>query len=400
MNINSSSDISPNFCIMPWQGIATNPGGGFRPCCWMDSHFDTFKGPLSEYRTSDYLKNIKDGFLKGKYPPECKKCQWNDEKGITSKRLVENKKWENLGNKWESYDDNGFSIIDLRFSNVCNLGCIMCGPRYSSYLHQEIKNYGENIPEYWSYKSVKNKKSSVLKPYTDDDIDQIISSLPHTAQIYCAGGEPSLDKNVMRLLETLIEKGYNKTITLQFNSNFQSLTQKWVSMLKNFKGWMYPSIDGVGKVAEYIRYPCSWDSVEKNVRYFIEECGDTWTVNLMPTVSVLTIFNLSDIFEWEAKLTAEYRENRNLRVRLGNRLYSPVQFDICNLPNEAKQLATERCIELKKYKSANDLGHIDDIIKHLKPKCSFTDTVTSLDRLDAMRNTNWRDILSDLGKFA
>jgi hypothetical protein len=388
---------------MPWQGLATNPSGGFRPCCWMDSHLDVFRGPLSEYTNSDYLKKIKESFLKGEYPSECKKCKWNDEKNITSKRIIENKKWEKLGNQWKDYDTDQLSIVDLRFSNICNLGCVMCGPRYSSYLHQEILEHKENIPDYWSYKSIKHKEKAISKPYTSKDTDQILSRLSNNAQIYFAGGEPSLDKDVMRFLEILVETGYNKTVLLQFNSNFQALNHKWISMLKNFNGWMYASVDGVGKVAEFIRYPCNWAGVEKNIRHFIEECGETWSVSIMPTVSILTIFDLVDLFEWESQLKSMYGKRTSIRVGLANRLFLPVQFDICNLPDEAKQIAIKMMQDISgRYHSANEMGYADDIIKHLQqpPKCSFKSATDALDKIDEMRNTNWRSILTQLGRFS
>ena len=61
---------------------------------------------------------------------------------------------------------------------------------------------------------------------------------------------------------------------------------------------MLPSLDGVGKTAEYVRYPCDWNKVNANIKTFIAECGETWTVKCMPTVSIVSLFGLKDLYKW------------------------------------------------------------------------------------------------------
>ena len=83
-----------------------------------------------------------------------------------------------------------------------------------------------------------------------------------------------------------------KAITKQCFYNliviFQTLNKKWFDPLKNPKGDMLPSPDGVGKTAEYVPYPCDWNKVNANIKTFIAECGETWTVKCMPTVSIVS----------------------------------------------------------------------------------------------------------------
>lgn len=399
--IKRPTDISSNFCIMPWSGITTDPSGVIRACCWMTMDH-TFNGKVSDYKNSKYLSEIKEDFINGRYPLGCKRCKWNDEKGFNSKRLRENKRWQDQGNDWELYNHTKLTMIDLRLSNTCNLGCIMCGPRCSSYLYQEIKNSNESLPDHWKNK-ISINLAKKLYPFSEDDIDEILSMMAENAMVYFTGGEPSLDKMVMKTMIKLIENGYNKTITLQFNSNFQSINKEWIDILKEFNGRMCPSIDGIGKIAEFIRYPCNWSQVNENINYFIKECGKTWEIVITPTISTLSIFSIYDIFSWANSVKTSHGSDLNISVSLLNRLDSPGYFDIRNLPLSAKNdaICKIRQIISDYPQLLTKVSTATDVIDHIKleQNLEFKEAIMALDRIDEMRKTNWKLILSDLAKF-
>ena len=412
-----AKDISPSMCIMPWIGMATDPSGGIRPCCWMEAITeDKFKGDPKDYINSDYLKEKKEQFLKGEYPESCHRCKNDDAKGMQSKRDRENQAWTAQGGNWNTLDQQEFTMIDLRLSNVCNLGCVMCGPKNSSFIFQETKKHQEKSPGHNWRQFYGVKEIDLLNPYTDDQIDEIIDIIGPNARIYCTGGEPSLVKKTTRLLEVLLEKGYNETVTLQFNSNFQVLNQKWFDLLENFKGDMLPSIDGIGKTAEYIRYPSNWKQVDDNIRSFIKQCGKTWTVKTMPTVSSASIFGLKDMYDWwyndirqEIPLVKETLLNnpyKAMRVQVNNRLISPKYYDIRNLPQPAKEVAKNDIDNIiseysKYFQVPSETKYLEDIKKQidLEPNSEFSLFIEELEKYDTIRNTNWKDSLGRLEAF-
>jgi len=412
-----ADDISPSMCIMPYIGLATDASGGIRPCCWMEAITpDKFKGDPKDYKNSDYLKNLKQTFLKGEYPTTCHRCKADDHRGMESKRVRENKSWEDNGGDWNKADQENFDMIDLRLSNICNLGCVMCGPKSSSFIRKEVEENFENSP--WHNKKQYNgvKDLNLLQPYSDDQIEEIIDEIGPNARIYCTGGEPSLVKKTTRLLEVLVDKGYNKTVLLQFNSNFQTLNQKWFDLLKMFKGDMLPSLDGVGKTAEYVRYPCDWEQVNSNIKTFIEQCGETWTVKCMPTVSIVSIFGLKDLYKWwyeeirqEVPLVNERlttHKNIAMRVQVNNRLVAPNYYDIRNLPNAAKEAATKDIDFIianygKYFQISKELLFLNDVKKQLSLESNFefSKTIESLDKFDKVRNNSWRESLPELARY-
>lgn len=415
-----ADDISPTMCIMPWTGLATDPSGGIRPCCWMEAVTkDKFVGDPKDYATSDYLKEKKQQFLNGEYPESCHRCMNDDKKGMQSKRVRENIEWTHKGGDWSSLETQELTMIDLRLSNICNLGCVMCGPKSSSYILKESETYGELIPKhnFTQHEAVKGFNLDLLNPYTDDQIDEIIDIIPSNARIYCTGGEPSLVKKTTQLLETLLDKGYNETVTLQFNSNFQTLNKKWFNLLEHFKGDMLPSLDGVGATAEYVRYPCDWNKVENNLRSFINQCGSTWTVKIMPTVSIVSIFGFKEMWKWWYEdmrssipiIDNVYKEKLKtpaMRVQVNNRLISPEYFDIRNLPNLAKQKAEEDInfiIETygKYFQVGAEKRYLNDVKNQLtlQPNKEFSETIEALEKFDNIRNTNWRQSLPELARY-
>lgn len=417
---NKAEDISPSMCIMPWIGLATDPSGGIRPCCWMNSKpEDKFWGNPADYKDSEYLKNIKDLFLNGEYHKACNRCSYHDKQGLNSKRNRENANWIRKGGSWDLdiIENKPFSVIDLRLSNVCNLGCMMCNPKNSSFIQGEFIKYNQTAPDHFGrvYKNVTDRNTNTLKPYSDDQIDEIIDIIGPTARVYCTGGEPSMVKKTTKLLEVLIEKGYNKTLHLEFNSNFSKFNQSWFDLLKQFKGDMMPSLDGVGSIAEYIRYPCDWNLVEVNIKEFINQCGESWSVKCMPTVSALNIFYLKDMFKWwyedmlnNHKIIEDRVKEKKIpmKVQCNNILFSPAYFSLKNLPKTAKlQVVDDIDYIIKKYKnffySPLEEKWMNDIktFTLANPEVDQKHLITQLDKFDKMRNNNWKKSLPRLAQY-
>ena len=69
------------FCWAPWTAIhyaSTRYNGGIAPCCeWQTEEIDWFREPLSEYKNSKWLANVKKQMLTHdmeKINISCKEC--------------------------------------------------------------------------------------------------------------------------------------------------------------------------------------------------------------------------------------------------------------------------------------------------------------------------------------
>lgn len=366
---------------MPWTGISTEASGGYRPCCWMDgTHL--FRGSIDDYETSNYLTGMKTDFLEGRYPATCRRCEWNDNNGLVSKRQRENKKWLEKNNI-DDYANAEYTIIDLRLNNKCNLLCVSCGPKSSSAILEEVEQHEEDHLSHYKLIYSKIKDMNLSTPYSDEEVDKLIDRINPSSRVYFTGGEPTLVKPAFRVLEKMLEKGYSN-VPIEFNSNFQALNKKWIEQLKQFRGLMMPSIDATGDQAELIRYGSKWKDVDYNFRYFFKECTG-FRIKVWPTISTMNILYIKNIIAW-----AESFQSDRIEISLDNRLSSPSWLDIKNMPDNLKDKA-------RTYLGTDP--RFADILKHLDgaaDKKEQQNFITNMDKLDAIRNTNWRETLNEI----
>mgnify|MGYP005658921831 FL=1 len=156
--------------------------------------------------------------------------------------------------------------------------------------------------------------------------------------------------------------------------------------------------------------------ISLNIKTFIEQCGETWTVKCMPTVSIVSIFGLKNLYKWwyeeirqEVPLVNERlttHKNIAMRVQVNNRLVAPNYYDIRNLPSAAKEKA-EKDIDFiianysKYFQIQKEILFLNDVKKQLslEPNFEFSKTIESLDKFDKVRNNSWRESLPELARY-
>ena len=385
-DIGALVDMS-KMCPLIYNGIATDPSGGYRPCCRFDQ-LHSFIGPIGEYRSSKLWKSLEEDFLNDKFPLGCWDCEKNEKANGNSKRLREVANYKAKYKK-DSLDNQhlkniGYDLIDLRLSNKCNLGCITCNPKSSSLIKTEVEQSTDNMDH---YKHVYNwaKDKNLTTPYNDNDLEHLLETIQPGSRVYFTGGEPSVVKGVLKFLQSLIDNKLNEDITIEFNSNFQTGNPKFINLLSYFpKGLMMPSIDGIGVRAEYIRYPSDWQQIEKNIKLFVKSCP-TWETHFAPTISVLNIFYLDELID--------FCNTNNYILRFTNILHGPDYFNITTLPEKYKKLAIKK---LKQIENTNCLkpDQIPMIEKYIYSKDTdykmLKKCKTNLLKSDSIRNISYK----------
>lgn len=371
-------------CPLVYTGIATSPMGTVRPCCVFE-HAHAFNGSVSEYRTSELWNDIEKSFLNGEFHPGCSHCELQEKAGADNKMRREIKNFKSKYNKEptvKNLKEVGYDYIDLRLSNTCNLGCLSCNPNSSSFIRREIEaNTDYHAHGLHVYENSLKYLDKLNNPYSDKEIDSLFKSINESSRIYFTGGEPSIIKSVLEILERLIASGLNKTVSIEFNSNFQTSNPKFIELLGHFpNGVMMPSLDAVGDKAYYIRYPSNWNQILKNMKLFKETCP-TWKFNFTPTVSILNLFYLDELQELADDIGAS--------IILQNTLSRPNYFSIRNLTDEYKQRAIEQLEKtslsfgtVKNFMMGGDTN-IDQLL-HCR---------NSLEKIDKIRNISYKTYL-------
>ena len=314
-------------CILPWIHLHGDIRGDYALCCHTDSYDETRRSgyvgdtPLQVWN-NDYMKKVRKDFLQGIYPPECSVCYNKESVGVRSHRQMVNKDYQKYKILQDKTKKDGSITtppiyIDIRFGNTCNFRCRMCGSDAStSWFKERHLAYG-----------IKSEKAHVDE-WTNNkdfwsDFDKII---PYIEVMYFAGGEPFVQEGHYKALEKLISAG-RTNISLQYNTNLSYKKFKNYDIKKLWSNFetiqLWPSLDGMGKRAEYGRKGLKWDIFVENLQHFR---------NFVSTVSVVSnIYSISSIPDM-----IYFLKDRKVNFYITN-LTSPHFLSTTVLPKESKK---------------------------------------------------------------
>lgn len=289
---------------MPFASVRIEDGKNknstqIRPCCLFRSDKETSFDSLEEYFESDMLRELQQHLLtQDTLPPGCSVCKGVEEAGQQSVRQLKNK-------FFTINDPSKTSIqeLDIFPSNVCNLSCIMCNPKFSSAVGAEQKKLGK-----------------ILEVVNFDDTDRMcdtIQSLPNLKYINIAGGEFFYAKHCLRILKLIQSK---KIEHLRIITNATIVKDEYLEILKTVPDLtLRISIDGTHNRYEFIRYPAKWDETKENILKFQKELPDA-NIEVVMVMQPLSIYS---VFDW-----LEFTNTHALKTFWSNILGTEVNWDI------------------------------------------------------------------------
>ena len=440
------------WCPVPWTSQHIRSNGDIAVCCHASAsktcgilkkengkNYNVAKDNLSQARNSPTLKKIRLKMLKGEKPEECVRCHREESNNMRSRRLWETANYQpffSFEKAFQNTDQKGYinplknPIVqyDLRFGNRCNLKCRMCGPINSDLWYSDFV-------EVWGEKSFKDshdfvqliQKKNGLYQTKNKDYDwmdsphfwkQLKSNIQNTQVIYTVGGEPLLIDKHYELLRMLIEKGQSENVTIEYNSNLTILPNKALKLWKRFKKInIGVSLDGIGPINDYIRYPSRFKKIEKNLDTLDKSEGN-FRIWIATTVQAYNIYHLTDFIYW--KLKKHFQNVNSLQTNKPilnlQPLHDPDFLNVKILPkaykNQVKEkfhnflLSLEEITKEEGYSEKESLkiqqaskqlldsytSYMDsEDWSHLLPKfMKFTKS------LDQIRNQNLKDVLPEL----
>jgi len=232
---------------------------------------------LDEHWNGDHMRSVRKRMLSGETLPECEVC--NDKLLNTSvyrdyfTHLFAHK----LDQVHASTDDTGHTTMqpiswDYRFSNLCNFKCRMCGDMLSSAWESEQRVHGMID---WN-----NPKNNWMKPVIRDEIHQFqTTQVEHefsqaveehrVEEIYWVGGEPLMYEQHWKYMKRIIELGDGPNVYARYNTNLSRVDYRGVNLyrdiLSGLRDWQIcASLDGTGKIGEYIRSGLDFDAWLEN----------------------------------------------------------------------------------------------------------------------------------------
>jgi len=376
-----SNDLSSTWCVNPWLQAHQKMNGQMNSCCLMQG---SFGNSILEYINSEDLKKVKEKLLNGEKIPNCQHC-WNDEfNKIESKRLRDNKTYQQRFNllftKKDLLEPNPLlAEYYIRLGNDCNLRCVTCNDTLSTGWLSENKKF--NLPH-----GLRNIISD------DDPIwNHIKQHSKHVKLIEFIGGEPfmiNLDQQIS-LLSALVEDNSAGNIELRYHTNGTKIPKDLFDLWQNFKKvaiWF--SIDGIGDSFNYLRYPADWNKVQDNIFHFqnLQKTVDNLNLNVITTLSILNALEIENVLDW-CRL-----QNLNYFI---NNLQSPTYYNIFNQSSVLIDLA-KQTFSNSKYAEIKLLS--TSLSNHI-PKNNYTKQMFDrLSTLDSRRTLSHKDCLA-LGKI-
>lgn len=303
-------------CPMPWSHAKLNVQGHISPCCLFDDTPEDGRPDISDgiqnSINSDYMKNIRERMLAGENLPECHRCYSAEKNGVPSQRTT----FTEMG--WDKYIGGKPKVrfLETAFSTHCNLACRMCGEEFSS-----------------KWKLINNPKKSPETSITSYSLDVYDCDLSELEIIKILGGEPFLSKEHDEFLERIIEKSNNPSkITLVYHTNGTIFPkQHIIDMWKKLKKVKIDlSIDGHGKLNEYLRPGHKWETIEENIDKF-KELGVQITNQAV--IHNLNIMHIVDFCHWQMKVFGELQSLKVLDI--------PEHMSIRNMSDELKERAIQ-----------------------------------------------------------
>lgn len=380
-----------SFCPIAWIHIASHTDGDVRLCCMSNrfvkdengENYNLGKASIDTILNSQDYKNIRQDMIDGKLIQGCESCYQAEQYSNTSHRKRYIQDWGNskgfktkLQQSLENKDiDTNIEFFDLRFGNLCNLSCKYCYSEASSSYDKEIKRINEQSNTILFTPVNKDYNSWYETEIFNDGVYKQISNLK---KYYAAGGEPTLiDKNY-EFMEYMVKSEHSKHIELQISTNLTNTKKDFYSLLPYFnKVTFLASIDGVGAIQEYTRYPSSWKHIDSNFRKVVALPNNNINITITPVLQKVNLEYITDLFEYAESFNRELERNKVTVAPII--LSQPTYYDFSYLPIDYKKQCLDKINEWVKNKCKYQNFLFHSRLKTIREKC--TESVNYQDNL-------------------
>ena len=415
-------DYGKDFCILPWIHMATHTDGTALLCCVAqkppDERVNLNHTTVDGIWNSYYWKKARLAMLDEQKLKACSHCYKEEVAGIRSHRMNENNLWtKKLGREYideliastntDGSLDQDVVTLDLRLGNTCNVQCVMCRPTDSSKWVKAAEiiaadSEGE-VKDDWDWK-IQDFKRNKFKWAEDDEfwIEEIEPLLPTMRHFIFAGGEPLYLKNHKRFLKMCVESGHAEHIELRYHTNGTIMPDDIIELWSNFKFVeLMISIDGIGEMNKWLRYPTEWETVEKTLDKVENSPHDNIVGKVLCTVSALNIWYLPVFAEF--LISKQYKKigaQDHHGVFHPGILHWPTYLCTKVLPTGLKEEITNKMQKLLDAHSDNpkiqELKNIVNFMNEEDHSHSWPALNKYIHSLDKMRGTDFKQDFASL----
>jgi MoaA/NifB/PqqE/SkfB family radical SAM enzyme len=364
----------------------------------------------SKFINNPNFKQFRLQLARGEWPAGCHMCaEVEHENSSNSMRF--DYKYDETHYHYETgeIDFESIKIIELRFSNSCNMACLHCSQVYSSGWMSKLKHYTPTQQDHElhldqltgaMHRRDPDEDFSIELSITDikDIVEDLNKNFPNIERVEFAGGEVLHQKQFFPCLKLLAQHPNSKNIFVSFHSNFNAnFDPKELSQLLEPFGesLIHMSIDSGKNIYPYFRGG-DWGTLVNNINTFrsvnnFTRLGAVCTTSVYQVMDIQNVFEslLSlDIDEFHASLvyTPEYLNPTILMLHFKDDVLTDIentyawlqQYPIGNLKNEALDSLHKIKTYVTTHKPASTDKWPNGIDSHYK---SFMHYITVSDKL-------------------
>jgi len=333
--------------------------GFIKVCCVAEGHANFLEGErgprvhIQDAKTEEQifnhprLKALRLAMLRGEWDPICQRCQSAEAAGGSSSRTGRNHRFRHRLDELRSATRDDGAIdrpvlrhVDFRLGNACNLTCRMCSPGASKLW---IDSYNRVQPEAYRLSEERLEALRHVVWFKDPEVWSRFDDLvPSIEWLHFAGGEPMIVPEMIDVLERCVASGRAPAIDLSYTTNITRLPDAAAALWPQFKSVSLTcSVDGYGRLNEYIRRPSRWTDIDRNLRT-LDAQFRAWNVSEVVVSATVQIYNILDLDKLYAYLRQDFAHV--LPLPLLNPLTWPEYLSVRHLPARAKQIAADRLL--------------------------------------------------------
>lgn len=325
--------MTGTLCPIPWNHLGIQQNGNLRQCCQMiyppfgkyldgDTALRFDPNTVDDARNHPSSKALRAALMNGEQHPACQLCWEEEAVGVHSVRQTMLRNFDMAPCLAATAEDGSIDVnrvplkyLDLRLGNLCNLKCRSCGPADSSLWvedHAELTQHdGVAHMRYYGNETYPIHKKHGTWKIDSNDFEWHNDPAFHAwlddrirhglERLYFTGGEPTVNKNHLRILDRIVALGYAERVCLDYNTNMMAIPPGLLTLWGQFRHVSIgASIDAIGDLAGYVRHPSRWSAIEKNLDAI--GYGQLANVSILvaTTVSILNVRHFIDLTKWLA----------------------------------------------------------------------------------------------------
>lgn len=361
-----------NFCSVPWNYLKVNMEGHVTTCV----RGSKLLGNITESSIEDILQNnelqkIRSTLAADQAHDNCNSCKSLELDDYRFLRGLYNPMFQKSTVDYSDPAAFTLSGIDLHWGSTCNLKCITCWAKQSSSIAQEEGKPILHIPA----------------EHANKLIDFIIKNQTSLKEIYLSGGEPTLIKHNLRLLQSL-RKDLNFEIRVNTNMMFD-LQNPVITELKKFPNVLFTiSADAIEERFNYIRRGADWKQFIQNLTE-LQKLHFRWRVNSVFFVATAIQLPATQQFFMDNFGITDFTIN---------------QEDMGHYEIRSRNLSAEnkaKCFDniqkhQKRYVTNNNLNsQLENCLKELS-LLGTPNYSEYFDQIDKKAGTNWRQVFPEI----